>query len=295
MATQEMRYLTRSRPDDGEALLEAEESWFDGGLRVATRYWIGTETEIAYTSNMHSLILTLDGGTALTGSSIADEVIYEGADRPGALTFVPSGRDRLGWYRGADMRFVALHLDPALHDRLPAFVDAAEGPPVVNSSDTVIEGLLRALALEMGAGIRHDALFMEHVLTVIAHRLASRTGAGPAPPLNGVRMSARQLKRVSDHIEAHLAEELSLGDLAIVAEMSNDSFARAFKKTTGQTPYRYLLERRVRRAEALLANTDDAIAKIAFMTGFSSQSHLTTTFRRINGLTPHAFRLAHRR
>lgn len=294
MATQHIRYVKPRKPRDGKALIEAEQSWFDGQVHLATWRWIGTDAEIAYQNRKHSLFLTLDGRTALTGCRIGDEVVYEGADRPGALTFVPAGWDRMGWYRDADMRFMTLHLDPTLHNRLPGFAEAAEIPPDVNGSDPVIEGLLRSVGREIDAGIRHDALFMEHVLSLVAHRLASRHVLPPEPPKNGVRLSVRQKIRISDYVEAHLAEDLSLSDLATVAEMSNDSFARAFKKTIGQTPYRYLLERRVRRAEALLADTDDAIAGIAYATGFSSQSHLTTTFRRINGLTPHAFRLARR-
>lgn len=294
MATQQIDHLTQRRCHGGNARLEAEQRWFGGGVHAATRRWIGAEAEIAYTCGMHSLILTLDGGTELTGSRVADEQIYEGADRPGVLTFVPSDVDRVGWYRGADMRFIGLYLDPALNDRLPAVAKAADAPVQINGSDVIVEGALRALAQEMGAGIRHDALLIEHMVSMIAHRLDTHHSAPSDPPRAGARLSGRQLNRITEYIETHLADEISLKDLATIVHMSNDGFSRAFKKTTGDTPYQFLLSRRVRRAEALLAETDDGIASVAYTTGFSSQSHLTTTFRRINGWTPHAFRRAHR-
>lgn len=295
MATQTLRYPLTRQCRGGAARLESQQSWFDGAAHLVIRRWTQAEAEVAFTSDLHSLILTLDGGTALTGSRVGGDLIYEGADRPGALTFAPSGADRVGWYRAADMRFIALYLDPERVDPAFGFAKAAEGRPEVNGADPVIEGLLRSLAQEMDAGLELDPMLMEHVLSLVALRLARRAGARLGSPPNGARLRERQLKRVSEHVEAHLADDLSVTDLAAVAQMSNDSFARAFKKTTGQTPYRYLLQRRVRRAETLLADTDEAIARVAYAAGFSSQSHLTTTFRRINGLTPHAFRRAHRR
>lgn len=69
-----------------------------------------------------------------------------------------------------------------------------------------------------------------------------------------------------------------------------DAFARRFKATTGQTPYGYVLERRLIRAESLLADSDRPLGDIALAVGFSSQSHFTATFRRMRVITPRAWR-----
>lgn len=71
---------------------------------------------------------------------------------------------------------------------------------------------------------------------------------------------------------------------------ASDSFARRFKATTGLAPYAFVVERRLRRAEILLAKPEMALAAIAMSLGFSSQSHFTTTFRKLRGTTPHAYR-----
>ena len=65
---------------------------------------------------------------------------------------------------------------------------------------------------------------------------------------------------------------------------------RAFKQSMGMTPTNYIAERRIEGATKLLQETDLPIAEIALRSGFSSQSHFTTSFRRVAGATPRAFR-----
>lgn len=103
----------------------------------------------------------------------------------------------------------------------------------------------------------------------------------PHPMLN-----RRTLDRTLDYIEAHAHEDIRLADLAAVACLSAHHFSRAFKASTGCSPSQYVLERRVERAKHLLIGTDEPIAKIALDCGFSSQSHMTTVFRKLINLTP---------
>jgi AraC family transcriptional regulator len=58
----------------------------------------------------------------------------------------------------------------------------------------------------------------------------------------------------------------------------------------GQAPHRYVLDRRVERAKALLRDTETSVVDIALETGFSSQSHLSAWFTRLVGTTPAAYR-----
>ena len=68
------------------------------------------------------------------------------------------------------------------------------------------------------------------------------------------------------------------------------AFSAAFTRAFGIPPYRYVIERRVERVELLLRHSDLPISQIAYDTGFSSQSHLTTTFKRAVGQAPGAYR-----
>src|SRR3989442_11921738 len=72
--------------------------------------------------------------------------------------------------------------------------------------------------------------------------------------------------------------------------MSPYHFARLFKRSTGVPPHRFLVRRRIDAARALLAAQTAPIAEIAQLVGFRTPSHFTTTFRRVTGLTPSAYR-----
>lgn len=103
-----------------------------------------------------------------------------------------------------------------------------------------------------------------------------------------------RLRRVTAYIDASLAEHLDVSKLAAVAGMSNGYFAAQFKQSTGLSPHRFVVQRRLWRARGLLARNSDTIASIGYQVGFSSQAHLTTAFRQHFHVTPSAFRTAQR-
>jgi len=100
----------------------------------------------------------------------------------------------------------------------------------------------------------------------------------------------RALQRVREYIAAHLENNISLEVLAGVAGLSKSHFARAFKQSQGVAPHEYLMQCRVRRAQEVLAGTDMPLSKIACISGFSDQSHLTRRFRDHVGVTPSRYR-----
>jgi AraC family transcriptional regulator len=95
---------------------------------------------------------------------------------------------------------------------------------------------------------------------------------------------------VLDHIEAHLARNLTLGELARQAGLSAFHFARSFKAAVGRSPHAYLNDRRIERARTLLARSEPSLVEIALSCGYSSQSHLTRAFKLATGMTPGAYR-----
>lgn len=119
------------------------------------------------------------------------------------------------------------------------------------------------------------------------------------PPLHGILpagippsggLPPRTLQRVREYVEANLENHIHLQALARIAGFSTSHFARAFKESEGVTPHLYIVQRRVRRAQALLARTDLPIAEIAAMSGFSDQSHCTRRFREQVGVNPGNYR-----
>jgi AraC family transcriptional regulator len=102
-----------------------------------------------------------------------------------------------------------------------------------------------------------------------------------------------QEKRSRELLEAAVDREVSLADVARACSLSPGHFARAFRKSTGESPHRWLLKRRVVRAQCLLLDTTLPLAEIAIASGFADQSHLTKVFRRFTGSSPRIWRLAH--
>lgn len=98
------------------------------------------------------------------------------------------------------------------------------------------------------------------------------------------------LSRVIDHIEAHLAETLTIDRLAAVAGLSRAHFVRLFTAALGLPPSDHVQTRRIERVERLLLATEMTVSAIAAATGFADGNYLAKTFRRHRGLSPLQFR-----
>jgi len=100
---------------------------------------------------------------------------------------------------------------------------------------------------------------------------------------------------VAAFINAHYAEPISIDDLVRLARCSDSQFRRGFRKFFKMTPMNYILLTRINAARELLEHTTRLIADIAQVVGFCDHSHFIRTFKRFRGITPHQYRLKHRR
>lgn len=96
------------------------------------------------------------------------------------------------------------------------------------------------------------------------------------------------VQQIRDYLEACMSANVPLADLADLTGLSTYAVLRTFRRQTGLTPHTYQVQRRVENAKKRLQN-GEAIALVATETGFFDQSHLTKHFKRIVGVTPHAF------
>jgi AraC family transcriptional regulator len=107
-------------------------------------------------------------------------------------------------------------------------------------------------------------------------------------------MAPHRLRKAIGLIDEHLAAEeegrIALRSIAKEVRMSYFHFSRSFKQSMGMSPTGYIAERRIEHAKRLMQDTDIPIAEIALRSGFSSQSHFTTSFRRFAGVSPRSFR-----
>jgi AraC-like DNA-binding protein len=103
----------------------------------------------------------------------------------------------------------------------------------------------------------------------------------------------RHLLRAKDLMDARYAEPLDVATIARAARLSPAHFSREFRRAFGETPHQYLLTRRLERAAELLRNTDRSVAEVCLMVGLRSVGSFTTSFGRVYGATPTAYRAAH--
>jgi AraC-like DNA-binding protein len=100
----------------------------------------------------------------------------------------------------------------------------------------------------------------------------------------------RHLTRAKDLADARYAEPLTVDDLAAAACLSRAHFSRAFRRAFGESPYGYLLTRRLERAATLLRSTDYSVADICMQVGLTSVGSFTSSFSRHFGCTPTEYR-----
>jgi AraC-like DNA-binding protein len=139
------------------------------------------------------------------------------------------------------------------------------------------------------ARVYADALSTAIVARLLSATLRSHSTKRPS----GSGLPKWRLKRAIDYIEAHLAETVSLADIASSTGLTRMHFAAQFKAATGLRPHEYLLRRRIERAQEMLVGDGMPVVDVALSVGFQTQSHFTTVFTRFVGQPPQAWRHSH--
>lgn len=99
-----------------------------------------------------------------------------------------------------------------------------------------------------------------------------------------------RLRRARDAMDRHYAEPLDVPALARLALMSPGHFSRSFRAAFGETPYSYLMTRRIERAKALLRRGDLTVTEVCFEVGCTSLGSFSSRFTELVGETPSAYR-----
>ena len=139
-----------------------------------------------------------------------------------------------------------------------------------------------------------DAACADAFADVISVHIALYYGhcAGTTEP--DTPLTRQMLNRVQAFVHEHIAETILVGQLAVQAHMGASNFARAFKTMTGNPPHLYVTLERVKFAKTMLCQETLPLVDVGARAGFQTQQHFTEVFHRYTGVTPRAYRLAHR-
>jgi AraC family transcriptional regulator len=157
--------------------------------------------------------------------------------------------------------------------------------------DLSLHRLIEVLLREKRDGFQSGPFFLDGVSTALASYLVHHYSiSSPARRNSAGGMTPSALRRGIDFIEMHLDGNLRLDEIAAEAGVSTSHFIRSFRQSTGKTPYQFLLDRRVERAQSLMRNHRVSLTDVALASGFADQHHLARVFRRITGVTPSKYR-----
>ena len=222
----------------------------------------------------------------------ADGTFVSTSKTLGALTIVPKGPVPVGRsFQKVNILYCAFdnsllsEIPEELDGRLPLSISSRSG-----LHDHAVSEILNMLFAEVESGGASGTLYAESLAHALAVRFLFLGEHLPTQSRSTAMLPQRKLRSVQDFIESRLGSDLTLQELAAEIGYSRSHFLRMFRATTGMTPHRYVLRRRVERARQLLERAEISIAEVSFGCGFSSQAHLTVAFRKEFGITPAEYR-----
>ena len=170
-------------------------------------------------------------------------------------------------------------------------VDTGVEDAGVSIEDPVVRHLLAALFPTTAKPDGAHPMFRDHVvLALMAHLGRQYGGVGREGGTSSGGLAAWQERRAKELMRATLQEEIPVSLVARECGLSVRHFARAFRKSAGVSPHRWLLNQRVECARKLLRDGIMPLAEVALACGFADQSHFTRVFRAVAGVSPGAWR-----
>jgi len=243
-------------------------------------------TDHEFTPHVHDelvIAVTEQGGAEFDSRGVRDL-----AEVGTTLVFNPGEphAGRLG--RSARWRYRAFYLDERalerLADGLEVSKEALPGFCVNKLDDPALGRVLRGLHTASEADAGAAPLGRQCGLLRAMAELYGRYGS-PRPRVRSLGDERSRIARVSDYMQAHFAEAITLDDLSAIAGISAFHLARSFKKEVGLPPHVYLTQLRLQQAKRLLARGLGQ-AETAAAVGFYDQPALSRHFKKIFGVTP---------
>ena len=209
----------------------------------------------------------------------------------GDMVIYPAGSiQKLSWNKEAEI--IQFDIKPELVAQACQDLsksDKIELVPQYGLRDPLIQQLAFTLLAELQHG--SNSLYNDSLLNTLCLHLSRHYSTSlMAITENNDGLPSFLIRRLDEYIQENLSENITLSDMAEVANLSTSYLRRLFKQSKGISLYQYVVRCRIVRAKQLLKQQQLTIAEIANQVGFADQSHLTRYFKRHVGITPKTFR-----
>jgi AraC family transcriptional regulator len=279
------------KSDSVDPYISRQIAEWPGSLRVH-RAHVYAGRMVEHVNDFHEVNVTLSGSLTTKKIGASGRRVWT-SNRGTNLCVTPAGQAISAEWGGKldnlmmvlDAKFVS---KTAIENGFSPNVEFVE---VYRSKDPLIQNLGLTLLETSAKGDPLGSMFADSLIqTLTLHLLSNYTTASKVPAVASGGLSGYRLNRVIEFIDANLENDISLADLAAVADLSPFHFSRAFRKSTGKTPQQYVMHKRLERAKVLLARPELPIVEVSLRSGFKNQSHFTTWFRKYTNFTPKLWR-----
>ncbi|MET3602070.1 AraC family transcriptional regulator [Martelella mangrovi] len=272
------------------------DAWRDLDAQIFSRP--AQEKEILVPAVAEPLVVYILSGEAFVEERDPDGDWIGARVREGAFYLTHADEPyHMRWRTSDDRPFEVLQLYPghalmeAAAESLGLKFSATRLRDISAGDDPLVAVILAALADELRRGPDGNAYFVQSLARgLCVHLLRNFSEHSAVRGRSQARLPAWLLRRVLAHMDAHLADKFDLDVLAELCAMSRFHFSRAFRNTTGQSPSRWFMARKVEKAKSLLRETTMPVIEISMAVGYDSPGHFSQVFRKNTGLSPTAYR-----
>jgi AraC family transcriptional regulator len=217
--------------------------------------------------------------------------------RQGDVAIAPLGHSQQ-WRWLTDYDALNLFISPSLlqevsQDLLKGDSDSISLMELNGVAAPVISSLSTALLDELKANFPNGMLYVD-ILTqaLVANLITGYSTRNYTPSLVLSQPDRKYVHHAIDFINTHLHSSLRLATIAQACNISVSHLSAVFNQIVGMSVHQFVMYQRIEKAKILLKTSQKPLIEIAFELGFSSQAHLTTSFRKAYGVTPSKFRQA---
>jgi len=251
-------------------------------------------------SSGHAIIIITNIAKQNQIETICEGKTYKSSLTIGAGAIVPAETIyQSTWYGERELIAIGFnrHIFPTLIEASSQFEQANLMPqlplcdPLISEMGMALKRAIAPLRGSLRDRNLNSRLYVESITNALAvHLVQYYSNSQPIVREYQGGLSRNDLNKIIEYIHANLDLDLSVRELASLINISSHYFSTLFKKSTGLTPHKYIIQTRIERAKILLLERKMSLVDIAQQVGFANQGHLNQTFKRLVGVTPKQFR-----